>query len=84
MIQITIYCLNLFYDEQKNWRVCSATKDSNKLTSVVNLRLIEDESNQILFDSSRTGYTCGLWMLFHYMTVASEHTSDILTTDVKK
>jgi hypothetical protein len=50
----------------------SATSTSSSVVSQ-SLWVIENEQQQELFGSSRTGYTCGLWMLFHYLTVASQH-----------
>jgi len=34
-------------------------------------KYILNEGENMLFSGSQKGYTCGLWLLFHYMTVSS-------------
>lgn len=65
---------------QRNWRVCGVVPSvspysSNTISLSKPSKLLENEADHELFDSSRTGYPCGLWMLFHYLTVASQHNS---------
>lgn len=57
---------------QRNWRVCGIILEKTFSVTEKRMKLIEHEFDE-LFESSKSGYTCGLWMLFHYLTVASQH-----------
>ena len=54
--------LDAFGDEHNDWSICGVVAGSS----------VRRKVSEGLFSRAQDGYLCGLWMLFHYLTVAAE------------
>jgi hypothetical protein len=68
--------LDAFGDEYSNWMVCGVS------SSDVSTRGGGAKKMDGLFSRAQEGYLCGLWMLFHYLTVAAEERFILSITEV--
>lgn len=68
-LDIDAAAIDAFGSEYSDWVVCGA---SSPVAVVSVASGVGRKRGAVLFSKAQDGYLCGLWMLFHYMTVAAE------------